>query len=213
MSSSKIISSTKWVLGTVFLGALGSGMWDLFISDLFTWLGLTSLELASSIFSGFRDTLYEQVSDGAIVSFLKLPATLVAIALVMLPMILLLWNIINYVLATFDENEEEKENEQTVSNGQNSRSFTIRKLMISMMAIVVCAYVFVAFRYMYTAKAANFVEKSVDILAPHISVEKRLTLVATFKSVKDSEDYLHIYSELRELEKEHQVILPEFDPI
>ncbi|WP_269517426.1 hypothetical protein [Alteromonas sp. BMJM2] len=206
MSSSKIISSTKWVLGTIILGALGSGLWELLISDLFSWLSLTSLELASHIFSGFRDDLYKGVSDGAVVSFLKLPATLIAIAMVMVPVFLFLRI---FILSSFYQNDDEQ-----AENGQSKKRFiTSRRFLASTMAIIIVTYFSIAFRYIYTAKAANFIEKSVDILAPHISVEKRLNLISNYKSIVDSSDYINVYSELRKLEKKHQVTLPDFEPI
>jgi NADH:ubiquinone oxidoreductase subunit 5 (subunit L)/multisubunit Na+/H+ antiporter MnhA subunit len=210
---SKIISTIKWVLGTIVLGALGSGLWELFISDLFNWLGLASLELATNLFTDSKDKLYERVSDGAVVSYLKLPATLITFILaILLPIIFLSNYIIEYLINSFNEGEEEHE-EKYKEQYKSSGNLTFRKYLIALMSIAVVLYALLAFRYLYTANAANFVEKSVDILAPHISENKKLALIAEYRSIKNSEDYEAIFSKLKDLEKEHGIELPEFEPI
>ena len=206
MNTNKIISSAKWILGTIILGALGSGLWELFFSDLLSWLGLFSLEIASDLIAGFRDTLYEQVSNGAVFSLLKLPAMLTAMIFVMMPTVLLIRIVVRHFVYNKKASEDREPSEIT-------EELTRNNLKMSVASILVVVYIFAAFQYLYTANAANFVEKSIDILAPHISEDKRLILQADYRSIKGAESYFAIYSELKHLEKKYSVTLPDFDPI
>lgn len=216
LNRTKIISSAKWVLSTILVGALGSGLWEILISDLLSWFGLASLEVISYIFSGFRDTLYYKVSDGALVLYMKLPAMLAAIIFVSLP----LFSLYKFGLRDrifYTHYPTTKRYVTTVKNEDNSKGGfkkpSIINFRVSVLGAFVIAYAFLAFSSLYTARAANFIEKSMDIIAPHISNDKRLNLIATYRSVNDSESYMVMYSELKALEKELQIELPDFTPI
>jgi hypothetical protein len=50
-----------WVLGTIFLGALGSGLWELALRDIFTGLGNLTLRFISTIWGGYVDLLHKKV--------------------------------------------------------------------------------------------------------------------------------------------------------
>ena len=208
MNKNKFTSSVKWVLGTIILGALGSGLWDLFLSDLLNWVGISSLELASNLISGFRDGLYDTVSSGAVVSLLRLPAVLTAILFVMIPVFLFIRIIIRTITSDTDAPREAGSSE--LSEEKKSLGNRIR---LSLVSILVVVYFFEAFQFLYTASAASVIEKSIDILAPHISEEARLVLHANYRSIENAEDYYKLFSELKELEIKYKVKLPEFDPL
>lgn len=223
MKNNKIIASIKWVFNTIVLGALGSGLWELFVSDLLSWLGLASLEITSDLFAGFKDSLYAQVSDGTIVSYMKLPSVLAAVIVVILPTFLLYKHISNslvyvprYPYKPIYRNEEEVD---TLNKSEDEKELELVRMssvnsgFVSIMAVIILAYGFIAFKSLYTAKAATFIEKSLDIVAPHISTEKKLHLQASYRSISDSKSYMLIYSELKSLESELQIKLPEFQPI
>ncbi len=170
-------------------------------------LGVTSLELANNLLTGFRYTLYEKVSDGAVISYLNLPAALTAIIFVMFPAFLLIRIIVRHLVYKRETQEDQRQPDK------GEEELTGNHIRISISSILVIVYLFAAFQYLYTAKAASFVEKSMDILAPHVSENKGLVLRADYRSIKDSKGYFSLYSELRNLEKEYSVVLPEFEPI
>src|SRR5712692_8680373 len=59
--------STKIVLGivgTILLGALGSGFWDLCLRDLFTWIGHGILSAITLGITSVRDSFYVEIAKG-----------------------------------------------------------------------------------------------------------------------------------------------------
>ena len=59
--------STKVVLGiigTIILGALGSGFWDLCLRDFFTWIGHGILSATTLGITSVRDSFYVEIAKG-----------------------------------------------------------------------------------------------------------------------------------------------------
>lgn len=208
MRRDRVISYIKWLFGTLLVGALGSGLWDLVVSDFIAWLGTFVLEVASGVSVGFRNELYDRVSSGAIVSMLRLPFAVTALAFVLVPLayFVRLFSIL-YV------KNRKKDSEGTDRSSVQISRIVVRKYIISAYAITVLMYFFVSFKYVYTANAAMQIEKSIEILAPYIEDKQRLELRSKFRSIKDYDDYHLLHSELEMLAKIHQLDLGGFEPI
>ncbi len=52
------------VLGTIFLGAIGSGLWERFLSKFMDSLIDLSVEFVNLIFKSYKDRIYETASLG-----------------------------------------------------------------------------------------------------------------------------------------------------
>src|SRR5437868_15179640 len=57
----------KWIvgiIGTIVLGALGSGLWDLCLRDFFVWSGHGILTLITLGIGSVRDSVYFEIAKG-----------------------------------------------------------------------------------------------------------------------------------------------------
>jgi hypothetical protein len=202
----KHFSNLNWVLGTIFVGALGSGLWELFLSDLFFWFGNFVIEIASLLSEEFKNGLYDKVSNGSMVAFLRVPVVISIGLIVAFPFALLF----SSVLAKYADSIKVKRTspDQAISKKEVKHNFRI-----ALAALMLFFYVFVIFQSLYMTSAANFVEKSLDIVAPHITENEYLKLRSQFRSVKSAQDFYNLYDALKIIEKTSNVELPEFEPI
>ena len=68
INKKKTLSSyLKWlggIIGVIFLGALGSGLWESVISPFISWLSKKAFYFSKLISSNFTDSVYQSVSNG-----------------------------------------------------------------------------------------------------------------------------------------------------
>lgn len=68
INKKKTLSSyLKWlggIIGAIFLGALGSGLWEKFLSPALLWLFEKVSSLSRHISSSFMDSVYQEISNG-----------------------------------------------------------------------------------------------------------------------------------------------------
>jgi len=77
-----ILRRLAWLAGAVLLGALGSGLWDLFLKDALFWLGTKSLAVATFGFQRIRDTAYIEAAKG----HREIPSTVVLFCVITTPL-------------------------------------------------------------------------------------------------------------------------------
>src|SRR5688572_7256979 len=79
---------TAYALGTVFLGAIGSGLWERVFSPLFGSVSRSLLGALVSVSRTYRESLYRGIGEGASDIYAELPFNAVLIGLVLLPFVL-----------------------------------------------------------------------------------------------------------------------------
>jgi len=52
------------IIGLILLGALGSGLWDVFFRPVAIWIGLKLLTLATFGLESIRDSSYQSIAKG-----------------------------------------------------------------------------------------------------------------------------------------------------
>ncbi|MCW5204104.1 hypothetical protein VU12_14345 [Desulfobulbus sp. US4] len=206
MNKEKIFSFLKWASGTILIGALGSGLWELFLSDFLSWLAYIVIEIAGAFSAEFKDSLYDRVSNGPIASILRVPLVLIIATAITIPIAMLLFAL----LLRLARAEKNTSGAESSDDGEREIRHNAPIAAMSLFIVFIC---FITFQSLYMAKAASFIEKSIEIVAPHIEERSRLELRAQYRSIKNAESYHQLYSQLRDLEKRLDVKLPEFDPI
>ena len=87
----RALSATRWgkplltALGTIFLGAIGSGLWDAFLRDFISLLAFALLKLIGSVYSGYLDGLHANIAKGCVDRFSALPYVLIVTFICIFP--------------------------------------------------------------------------------------------------------------------------------
>ena len=209
---SGLYKSAGAVLVVVFLGAIGSGIWDLALSPGIDWAGNRLLRVASWTYDGFADLLYRRVSRDPHNAFARLPYVFVITLVIVMPMLLirLLWRLRkSKVLA----DTPGKTTPEEVVARLDRRLKTVVRVTLPVAGITSVLYLGAMFQDIHANEAAIFIERSIEILAPHVDGAEVLRLRASFRSIETAQDFYTLEAELRESAARKDVTLPEFTSI
>jgi hypothetical protein len=216
----KALLASKWgkpvltILGTIFLGALGSGLWDVFLRDLMNLLAFSLLKIVGTVYAGYLDNLHAEIARGCIDRFSSLPYLVVVVFFCSFP-----WAAISLMrlrLRYFEKQYVESRQSSEVSTADEVLAYhknLIRKftIILSIFAIFMStAYVTLAARDFYANNGAIYLDRSIEIVAPYISASDVLRLRAAFRSIKSTDDFHKLDSELKSIAKKTKVELPKF---
>ena len=196
----KISSSIKIIIGavaTVFLGALGSGLWERFLSPFFDYLADSITRAASSLSSSYADSIYERAST------LEHSGTSEAAAWLLL-FFAVLWLFI-YGLGGKKETE-------IVS--VLHKAFT-RQAQSWVGIILSGAYLLVIFFMLSTSSSIQQVRmysvKNMEIVRPYILPSEYLLMRSEYMQIKSRTDFDRFLESLYEKASANSIEITKFD--
>ena len=204
------------VIATIILGAIGSGLWEIFLAPIFNWFSDLFLRLLSSIFDGYVNSIYGEVGKIPIEKPGLLPFANIVVWVILLPWIfiyLLYWK--TNLLKSKIENPKSSQDlspKELLIRLKKIRS-RIFWFLIPMAILATLSYSHVLFETTHALKTAIFIERSIEIIAPSIGENQRLQLRADYRAIDNAEKFYILYDKLHELANAHSVDLPEYSPI
>jgi hypothetical protein len=203
---------------TIFLGAIGSGLWNLVLSHLFDWLMASVLTTTSNIFHSYVDTLHRNVGKGTTENFSTLPFLFILTSIICSAWFLLLL-LLRHIRRRERFLEVEK-NEPMESISAPTMHLYLSKakrrlclLGIPMAMVITVMYSSSGFEAIYNWKACIFAERAIEIISPHISSQKFLELRSMYRSVNDAKKFYALEDTLRQISNRFSVELPQFSSI
>lgn len=204
------------LFATIFVGALGSGLWELVLRDLFFTTGYKTLSLISSFWGGYVDHLHKEVGKLRVDS-LVIPSFAAVVAFLILGP----WALIHYFFYSTSRLQKrltrsDQENSPTPEALLN-RIGRLRKLVligfIPLSIITTTIYTVTVWQIIYTRNAANWAERSIEILRPQISQSEFNQLRADLRAIETADQFYALERQLHLVSKKKSVRLPAFEPI
>lgn len=205
------------IIGTVFLGAVGSGLWELFLRDIVLAIGNWTLSSISSMWGGYVDLLHKDIGkhrdDLLTIPILAFVASITLVG----P-----WLAVHHVLRRItrvkrDIEGDEKEEVLLDISDIVLRVMQLRKtvllVLIPLTVISTINFLIIGWQMAYTRNAGVWADRSIEILAPYILEKERLKLRSLLRSVETADQFYQLESELRELSSRVSVGLPKFTVI
>lgn len=191
-------------MGTVFVGAIGSGLWEIFLRDAVN-LSFTSLASGfGAIFSSYLDSLHENIGKAYQNEMTVLPFILCVAIIVVINLIGLI-----YLIKVRSIRARPKARETTFRAAPSFRDKRFW-LMVVMMTVNVVTYSSMALTANYRIKAIVWTERSIEILHPHLSDAEFLTMRAEYRSVDGAAAFYSLHERLLKMASQAKVKLPEF---
>jgi len=204
------------VFGALLIGALGSGLWELFLRDLLLALGNSVLSLVARIWGGYVDVLHQQIGNSH-------PDLLVVpiFAIVVFGVLMTPWFLLAKVIRLLGDAER-----AIAGEGRRSRrteeqaTATLRRLkrhvfrvLIPLSVLVTATFSVQIWHTSYTRNAANWVSRSIEILAPNLTPERVLRFRSDLRQVNTAKQFFKLEDELRNTAKDSSIELPSFQAI
>lgn len=195
------------LLSVILIGAIGSGVWDLFLKNFIYQAGGALVKIASSFHQGYSDRLYKYVGnqfDG----LLHLPSYLIVSLIVMSPLIA-------YVFFTIQINRTKKETEE-----ENKLEIFILKQIFEhptrfKIAIIIpfllssLPYIDLLIVSSTNDRAIRTIEQRLDIVRPYIAQAKYYELISNFRLVENRDSLQKLITQTDQIANEQNIKLPE----
>lgn len=208
----------KLIIGvpiTIFLGAIGSGLWQILLAPLFAKFSDFTMTFISNIFYGYTDFIYQNVSNNPSIQlthFLYSGLLVFTLAFLLFIVLYPLYKITKEINdAINNQDDKDMTRDEFVSEMRKTRKMFYILLPISL--ILTGAFIAKSFQTEHAIKAAMFIERSIEIVSPFISETERLTLRAKYRGIDNAADFYKLEISLREIAKKHSCVLPEFKAI
>ncbi|HCE3215920.1 TPA: hypothetical protein NGS02_004536 [Vibrio parahaemolyticus] len=190
------------VMSIIFLGSLGSGLWDLFLKDSLFFILQWVTNIADSIFVGFADSFYSDVGKAS----QPMLTVLVPIFMVVAVIAFTWFNTVMYFV--------QSSKDYTPSPNKSRKRVPFLSVFFPVMTCLITAtYGHALVSDVYNFKVSNYVERSIEILRPGISESKYIELRAQYRQVETRDQFQELFNELINLEEQSNVVLPKFEPL
>lgn len=212
----KVALGALGLLGTILIGAIGSGIWQRLGDPLYIWLRDALLNGATLGIATLKDALYAEVATG----LYERPASLLLGAF----LFSILYAI--FILLTFLTlrakrqgnalDEGRRSGEAVNSEGRRQRALeTLRKRLYVLWPITLALAIVIAFsgvRTTYTSRAIGHYRQLTALVGPYISESEMKTYDSRFAQIRSGQDYTDLTRELVELATENGLVIPNFRP-
>lgn len=160
------------IIGTLLLGALGSGLWELVLRDTFLWMGNITLTFISSIWGGYVDLLHRDIGK-LHRDWLTFPLFAMAMTLLLFGPWLMLIRLLRRITRAKEkiagkESHEDISPEKALEELRDIRKKSLR-LLIPFAIFSTLSYSILAWQTTYTRNTANWAERSIKIVRPYVT--------------------------------------------
>jgi len=207
------ISKTKTLLkiifgivGTVFLGAIGSGLWDILFKP-----GIGSI---SRFITGLSQSIDDAVFSSAALDPTSLSSLICVYSLSIIPYFLLgFFVVIGFIAKPLMIKMEKDINQIKTKAPEKIDNFYNRRIKISsFVAIIFC---FILLFFSITIKSVinesvyvwRIFHKNIDVCGPFITQHQRNCFIADFRNIKNRNDFEKLKKELSDCGKNNKINL------
>ncbi|MEH6464371.1 MAG: hypothetical protein V7771_10725 [Shewanella psychromarinicola] len=199
----------------ILVGAIGSGLWDLFLKDLLFWVGDLFVYIASSIYKGYFDRLYEDVGK-QFDALLYLPGLALISVILMSPLVMFSYISIRLRRTEMSlDNDEENENpeisktEHFISNQFENHRFRFKLILIFPMFLISIIFLDLLISSASSNSAVMVVERRLEIIRPYISDNLSYKIASDFRLVDSRLKLQNLIKAIEDVANENNIVLPE----
>lgn len=226
-------SAAKRVAVVVLLGAIGSGAWSLLGEPLIQVIGSGAVRLIAWFSTTYLETVYSEVGMGLHENSALTLQGLFTGAFVMFWVAIPIdtygrWKRLSKRISLLKANikaikegdiskvpPEEETPEEVIADAtrftRQLRAFFGISVVVAPVAVTILLAD--AYRNSYLVSASVYLERSIEIVAPHLSGNEYLRLRASYRSITTREQFMRLHQQLVEDARINSVQLPAFSPL
>lgn len=205
----KPLNIFKGILGTITLGAIGSGIWDRLLSDSTESIIGVLVSFFSFFSESYMDFLYRDVGD-ILKEIFSMPQYTISKSIFLFSPILLIFLVLrNKRRRQIAQTGSQDENKSLISKILNSLPSTkVDYFWIVFSIFSLLLFISSTIKDFNTYNSALYIEKSIEVLAPHISNQDVLLLRAEFRMIDNFEKFKEMDLKLKSIAKDAKISLP-----
>lgn len=188
-----------YILGIVFLGAIGSGLWSEFMSPIWASLSEVTIRSFASLSETFKNSIYSEAAKG----FYEKPS------LMLFAMVAGFFSGAAFYFVCFGFSPLQR----VIGSNAKLLLFRFRRLIASVFLVMIVMLLFMSFHLAYVNGVAVFAINSIEIISPFIGGQRTLELRSQFAAIKTHEDYRLFFAVMRSLQDDYEIELPLREPL
>jgi hypothetical protein len=200
LKENKKLTSFLWLLGTLVIGALGNGLWELAKPGL-VWLSNATLDVATLGLSSLRDSMYSDIAKGtyerAAEKLLNFIFSVFAGAII--GILIALWF-----------NKRRKTNTETTLLTV-ARLGGLKTAMVASLAMFASFMLVETLKTIYIVRAANHMEQIQRAIAPYQTEQQRLMLASRFALMSSRKEYIELIGAVKSVAAANNIKIPDFN--
>lgn len=209
------------IVGALFLGALGSGLWDMLVKPSGRWIGQAVLTVVSLGSSSVKDAVYREAARGAheapslVFLQLLLAVTLTLPFLLLFVTVLLQWLLRRVDSAKSGDLPQTREHslEEIGRKTKNVKSLLVRQYVSLAVIFFLCGAMAISgLKIIQANDAFTFFSQSMTICRPYMDEKQAELFYSRFARTQGRADFIAITADLRQLATSHQLSLPNYKP-
>lgn len=201
----------------ILVGAIGSGLWDLFLKDFLYWAGNVFVNIASSFYEGYFDRLYQEVGR-QIDIMLYLPGIALFVLIFLSPLLMFTYISIRFrkIELKFNRSNNESNGTYEISKAQKllleqfeNHQLRFKLILIAPMFLASILFIDTFIVSTSSTKAVREVERRLEIIRPHISDITSYKLASDFRLIDNRQKLQNLVTAIDKIASDFNVILPE----
>jgi len=203
---------------TIFLGAIGSGLWELVLARMLQAIANGFLAAMSHLFHGYVEILHRNVGKGPSGQLEILPYVVAVTVLIVGPWAMVFGvmsatrRLRRRVLRAANNQAEQIAPKMRLAEVERTRKRVIR-LLIPTAGITSLVYLQDVIETGYTIRAARFLDRSIEIVAPVVDHHTVLRLRASYRAIDNAKKFYVLEDEIRAIARDKRLTLPDFKSI
>jgi hypothetical protein len=190
-----------FVLGSIILGSLGSGFWEIALKPFFLWVGKLSLTIVTLGISSLEESIYQRVARGLV----ETPSAVL--------LIMFVGTITGLCFATIGRIYKEiklkgKPDEKNKKKNLSSKKLWLLLIVITTTTTIINLQVFVT---IYINYSAGIFRQSFMIIKPYIDNQEEEIIMSEFSRMKNKDEFELAMNKIKVVAEKEKVDLPEVD--
>jgi hypothetical protein len=208
------------IIGTIMLGAIGSGLWSLLLEPSLSWVARGTLTLATLGISSVRDNVYQDIAKG----YTEAPGLfLIALITGFIFFVVLGYSsfrlgqfVGDRIFSKFIKRHLSTETDKIVEKLElelKKYENHLRKLEIVLivLTILIASFLYVQYSMLkYTNSAITHFQQCFTICRPYLDEAQEKKVLAQFSQIKNKQDYIDLMNQLYEIGHKKGADFPKF---
>jgi integral membrane sensor domain MASE1 len=197
----KYIKITVGVIGTIVLGAIGSGLWERVVGPFLDWSAKISVGAISWIITSYKDSIYLNAAKGFHEAH---SLALYVLVLSLLPIFYLM------LLRRHPAKKADKEQDSIRDFVRSKKGYWF---IYALTFIVIAQVLFSALRLRHVNETITYSLASFEIIRPYVGEDKYLLYRSRYFSMRSANDFYVLQEEISVIAKTYNLPLPVYEPL
>lgn len=196
-----MLKKTKTFIGVIFIGAIGSGFWELFLKDILYIFGKWFINIISLFHNGYIDSLYKNVGRGTHMYFL-LPTLAFLVFTILSP--LFIYGVLIRRRAIHLSNDKIDTIDKIIKLGR--LNFLLKPFVLILASIIISfVYIDLTMECVLTVKSNAILDRNLEIIRPYVTDKKYFELRSYIRQIDNRNKLENCLNEINSIGKTNSI--------